>query len=74
MGHDETYDQNHAIEISKRAADDFCKIGNEMEYWKQRCLLAEKVLHCPPMGHHQLLQWHADKQAYNKFIEENKEP
>lgn len=45
-----------------------------IDYWRTRALLAEKLFHKPPIGHHDCLQYAADRSAYNKFIEENKEP
>ena len=30
------------IELSNRANDMYCKLGEELEYWKERCRLTEE--------------------------------
>lgn len=49
-----------------------------IDYWRTRALLADKILNSytdfPKIGDRALSDHYKMKEAYNKFIEENKEP
>lgn len=79
MGHDETYDSDYAIEcaLAWQMEEHREKAQSDIMYWETRCLLAEKTKLLLIEGiskHLNESDYNISVIAYNKFIEENKEP
>lgn len=83
MGQDETIDRSYERmcemasdfgEDLQNIGDELNKIADERDYWKTRATLAEKLFHACVVDFTKSPTIDSDMTAYNKFIEENKEP